>query len=844
MNKNKIKSFGFILLKIFAVFALFFLIFIFIGNWYINSHKVEISNKFNAFISEKINASVKIQDFDLSISKNFGNINVNLKNILITDSLFNTHKKPLLKANLIQIQIPYKNLFDNILEIKYINISEAEMNVFTFKNLYTNKYIFKTKTKNNTNSQTYQTIDLKKIECSNCQISIKDEVQNKLFEGEISQMQADFNFSNQKKEIELQFDILSKEIAFNTLKGGFLRNSIINASPKLILDSQKLRFDEFKLSINNQDFEVAGFFNIDSIGKYLIKIDIPENNWQKTIAILPQNIQRSLTKYNIEGLHKIESSISGQNGQAIPKVFVKAILDENNCVSPFIKVNKLSSVITFNNQFDAKILPDDSNSEIKLLNFNFDIQKLPISGKYIMIQNFDNPFLKTQFSAIGQNEQLENIFGNNSIDFIKGNFKLNLNYEGFLMFNTAISPTLRGDLHFYSTELNYVKNNLQFKDINSSIQFLGKDVKVNNLSTYLGSNKLNLQLYCTNLVSVLSSKSNISTKINVKANQIHLENMMGFFKKSKVTKKSTKGIISFKNSIDKISNFSSINYTMQIDNLYYKKMNFKDVNVGMTLNDSKVTIQNLQTKYANGLLYLKGDVLLKSDNSFQTNTQFSLSKVNVRKVFKDFDQMGIKSMKDGNLEGNLDVKSSLSANLDSKGNLQKSSLNGNLFFSLKNGQLKNFKPLTDLSNAIVKKDKLQNIRFNEINNTISIKGTEFFVPEMEFQSNVWQFFIKGNYSFSSNTDFLISIPVTNLLKKNVNVIPEKTGINNAGKMLYVKALDKSGKMEYAVYTNKNNAEKNLPRDKRIENTKKVIIDAVRTTKETVKDILDIFRKKK
>ena len=177
---------------------------------------------------------------------------------------------------------------------------------------------------------------------------------------------------------------------------------------------------------------------------------------------------------------------------------------------------------------------------------------------------------------------------------------------------------------------------------------------------------------------------------------------------------------------------------------------------------------------------MDGTVSVVKPGYLQAKIKADLSQVEVKTLFRAFDNFGQDGIKSENLEGKLSTKVSASMAMNETGKIYPSSMIGLVDFSLKNGALNNFEPIKKLQNFLLKNRDFENIRFAELKNRLEFRNQEIIINRMEIQSSVLSLFVEGKYSSKGTTDISIQVPLSNLKKRAVDYKPENIGVNKKG----------------------------------------------------------------
>ncbi len=100
---------------------------------------------------------------------------------------------------------------------------------------------------------------------------------------------------------------------------------------------------------------------------------------------------------------------------------------------------------------------------------------------------------------------------------------------------------------------------------------------------------------------------------------------------------------------------------------------------------------------------------------------------------------------------------------------------GDIEVKIKNGRLKDFEPMENMSNFLFKKRDFSDVEFAEINSHFWLKGSDLDITRMEIQSSVLSLFVHGRYSFTDSTSLSVQLPLSNLKKRDKNYKPKNVG---------------------------------------------------------------------
>ena len=629
--------------------------------------------------------------------------------------------------------------------------------------------------------------------------------------------------------------------------------------PALLLDAY-LKQVNSEVHIVSNKLTWQNFLNLFGENGYL-KRQIPKSESEKkrsmkeTLKGVYENFRPRLTveidtleyldKFQIEnfktGLHfENANNIVLENTEFdydIGHVLFSGTLDINNPTeTPFnfkldateINLNKLLPVVNYFNIPMLKEMDDpaeDVSIQIEHAGIIDDLKGLipNTSTGSIVIENKENKLgsVTVAYSPIDQKNTKTNIvlegnpvvfndfFNTDKFIFKEGFFVVAIDHDGSLndikevLEQGAINFSLLQGEVFYqpigitfplaSIDLKVRKNNAKFGFVLQS-DLLEKDLqfsgKIENLSELVIGN----------------TKQPLSTQVSIYSPKVNWKEFQSLFigrdmPEEKPTIEPMKATIS-----DLLNTF---NPRIQIDAdtfVYKKNLIVEGATTGIYLQDSTTLyLERTGFHFHNGSMLLNGAI----DLSPLPHTPFDITlhtkDFDVAGLLKSLDYLSLPTLKEteklrGNITMNLDLKGAITEN--GKG-LVTESTKGILNFELQNLEIKGFEPLNMIGAKIKMKDRFEDIRFAPITNQIQIYEDKMGFPQMEIQSNVVHLFVEGIFSFGMDTNLWISVPLHNLKKKDVEIIPEKKGYAAYRRKIYLEATsDDTGAVRFKFYPTK------------------------------------------
>ncbi len=258
------------------------------------------------------------------------------------------------------------------------------------------------------------------------------------------------------------------------------------------------------------------------------------------------------------------------------------------------------------------------------------------------------------------------------------------------------------------------------------------------------------------------------------------------------SKKKTNGLAGTANSIDNAVENGDLFINLKAQQLSLNNFKASNANAVLLFTNKDWEIQKAFLQFADGSFNLAAKVHQANNISHQVNAQLDLQHINVKKLFYAFDNFGQTSLTAKNINGIFNSTANITASINKAGKFIPSSMNGKMYFSLKNAELKNFGPFLNIQKFAFKNRNLNDVQFAELKDTFDIQNGDIYIHRMPVQSSASiNMYIEGIYSFGNNTDISIQVPLSNLKNNSGDdfKIINKKKTNRPGASIYLRAKD-------------------------------------------------------
>jgi len=157
---------------------------------------------------------------------------------------------------------------------------------------------------------------------------------------------------------------------------------------------------------------------------------------------------------------------------------------------------------------------------------------------------------------------------------------------------------------------------------------------------------------------------------------------------------------------------------------------------------------------------------------YQVNMVSTFRNVEISDVFRSFNNFGQDFLTYENIEGSISGESEFLASLNSDFSINTSDIISENSFVIRDGELNDFQPLIALSNFL-KIDKMDQVQFSNISNTILINNNMITIPAMDIRSNALNIQASGHHSFDKTYEYHLATRLSELLFNKAKSNPDK-----------------------------------------------------------------------
>ena len=788
----------YVLWALIAFVAIWLLVFT-IAFFYIKIRKDAIVSALRITLNEKITGRITFDDLTIDLFKNFPGISIDVKNFHIRDSSFDNHKRELMRVNVVSMGFGLVDLIAGNKNPKYLTLSDGQ--IFLFADSLGNKNwnILKEQGK----SRSPQKVGLKKIKFKNINAFFHDVKKRKFYNVWFEKMKCNIDDNNEKIDLELESRAVIKSAYFNMRQGSYLTGKKLISKLDLFYDKPtgRLSLKNQIVNLNKQAYRITGDFYLRGEPHFTLAIKAKNLSLKEAASIFPSATAKKMNRFQLsKPLRTLDAVLSGpMKYRSYPLAKISfSVVDAKLEISP-----TSFDHCTFNgflqNEIDSSKARTDSNSYLQFSNVKGEWEKNSFDSKKITFYNLIHPYLRCDIHTRFDVGRLEKAIATRQLDFNGGTGEATLDYAGPLETGADTVYKLNGIIRIQNGDITYNPRSLDFKNTDIELHFVHGDLLVKHMNTVVNENKIRINGQVKDFLNFFNTDpSKVAFNWNIYSPLIDISKLRSSLRRSSTVKKKKEGYTFFERlntKIDRLFDACNAYLDVQTDQVVYKNFSAKKISGHVALTNDMVKLENFSLLHAGGSVQFSAfskDKGVTSDLSLQSRMQ----DVDVKELFSSFNNFGMESLTSKNISGTFSADISLISMLDENGNLVKPANKGYVDFSLKNGRIENFKPLMEIDNNFLQKRDLSDVRFAELKDRLELNGNDIHVNRIEIQSTAVSMYVEGTYSFATNTDLSIQIPLKDQKKDRV-FAPRNKGLNaKTGMSIFLRARDdKEGKLK-------------------------------------------------
>jgi hypothetical protein len=747
--------------------------------------KDDIINYVVGEVNKNLNAKVTVSKIDVTFWRTFPNLSVDFDNVFISDALPNSTKADtLLYSDQIRLKFNVGDIWRKEYKVKKIEIRPGTVQLKIDSLGKVNYNILK---ENKDAAETKFNLNLESVHFEHVRFAYLNGATGQQYTTLVKDLELEGRFT------EAQFTLHAKsQLQIYQLKSDqvtLLSNKPCDFDLSILVDQQKNTFEipNATIFLARLPFSLQGKITPKSL-----KFDIRAR--QLKLQDVANNLATSQTEhihtYQGQGFFNFALAIQGQNQTNEAPTMVCDFDIRNG------SLREPSQNLRFSNiQLKGKYSNKDGkrNEFLKLWNLKFNTVSGPFQGE-VLLTNFAAPYLQGKAKGRLDLASIHGLFRLPYIDQIHGNLDINSQFavQTLPQPNAETAYDIRScqaQLGLEQINVSLLEDSRTFKSLNGRVNILEDEAALENISVVIGRSDFRLNGVFQQLSDYFRKTGKLVSHVDLASNFIDIADLSSTHVSVQPAVVTERANVLPDDVEGKVQ--------LSIGQLKYGTHAFNHLRSGLDVGSRLLTFRQLSVE--NAQAEIRGNLSIE-----ETGPEFLLLKselvsenIYFKNLFREWNNFDQTVISENNISGKAHVDMSFQAPFDLRSGIRKAGILSRIHVKIVDGRLKDvsaFKSITEsLKKSSVRlilkakninylEQKLLDLKFETLENTLLIQNGRLEIPLMSIKSNALDIETYGYHTFENQIDYHFEFRFRDLLTKKADtefgeVIDDGTGMH-------------------------------------------------------------------
>lgn len=736
------------LLRIAMAFIAIILILWGLAAWFEDDIKVYFLERLN----RELNVRMSISELDFSLLRDFPNASITLQDVAADHAQPYRGAGKLLQCESLHFSFGLFDLLAGKYDIHSITARNGSAQILRNTRKEINYKILRDRKTEKADEKF--SFRLQQVILRNMQLTVIDQPAEFEFRAQLNKVQFSGDFSEQRYQMEVAGEFQNK-----TLRGGnteWLGDRPVSLELALQIDREGKRYivQRSSIQIAALQLSLAGIFRDEKEPYFDFEAEGESLDIAAALSLLPPGYDKHTKPYKSSGEMYGRLQLKGY-WTAKQNPAVRVDFGFKNAT-----IEHRESEVSLEQVYLTGTYSNASGGFLELKDVAFTLNGGSLSGNFRMT-NFDNPRFFLRSKANLNLADVQAFMPQSIVKGMTGKARLELamqadaeslgilgeggyeriSSEGFIALND-VAFRLEGDT-------------LQYSNFNGQFRFNKARVNVENLSGKMGKSDLLLRGSIRNLFGWLfGTQENIGITARLESRLLDLDEL--FSRKSK-----TRADDAYR---FKISPRLGLNLEVRTGQLRFRRFSASNILGRVQVADAGIRAEQLSFNTMKGKVNLQGTANSAPDGRLLISCQAKLNKVDIQRMFYEFEDFGQTVMKSDNIRGSVDASIDFEAVASETLKINPAMVYSKADLTIRQGELINFQPLEALS-RFISLDELKHVKFSTLTNTIEIKNRKIYIPMMDITSSAISISASGIHDFDNQVEYHLKLLLSDLMAR-------------------------------------------------------------------------------
>lgn len=744
----------------------------------ITFYKKELTGLLAENLKTSYGLDLSVEDVRVSFFSNWPHTSIKLEQVRLANTLRSAEESPLLKAGAISLSVNLKKLLKGEFVVRQVSLRDAEINLLRTPDGSKN-FEFRKPEKDSTRKSSVN-FEISRISLHDVYFNFLNQERNQDISLRFMDVALRLSQYEDGLKARLKGSTLVRQLLFNERNGAFLKNArtMLDLDLNYLYETRTLCiYGPSKVEIEGHPYAVTSLVQLGEPRKLSLRVESEKLKLERVATLMTPRIHKVLSNFEVRRPIDASLLLVASLGQREEPVILAEVTGRDCDLT----IGK-SRIPYSGLDFHGKIRSLDTSgrcgnieqASIVFRKIKGKVYDFPFTAD-VNVNNLARPDISIQASLQIEARKIPYELAKDFV--LNGSASARLSYSGpasRLNKKEFLQPpmVLAADIQF--NRLSYKELNRPYVyTVNGRATLNNQDLEFGNLDVKTNIARASVKGKASGFVPYLFGLSK-GFKATVSA-QTDLLDLNPLFAENDAGKKQPASSGQDKAGNKKISQSQfEFDVNLSAKKLIVRKVEATQAAVELFYKDNSLSIRSASLYTCGGKIKAKASV--RDFNRLDADV--SVQQVNVRTLFRQFENFGQEAIVSENLEGDISIDALFRSDLDDRLNLRPESMFCNAKLKLVNGHIINYEPIQNLSNFLFKNRDFNDVSFSELNETFKLRGYEMQIDELEIGSNLLNLYVvNGIYHFKGHSNVNILIPWNNLKKRGKDYIPKSSGEN-------------------------------------------------------------------
>ncbi len=703
---------------------------------------------------------VEIGSAELAFWKTFPSASLHLNDVYVEETFENADT--LIYAQSVFLKFNLLDLFRANYNIHTVDVDDAKLNMRINKEGNDNWHFWKS----DENQGDQFKLELKEVSIEKTRFLFDDASSRFFLDVYYEESKGQGKFTDSEFDVNLNLKGFLYQVASEGQRYGVSKKielvSVLHANTT----SGEYSFADSELRVEKMELLVNGKVQTGDLSLYDLRLKGEDIDLDDLKESLTEKQRQSFENYDLTGEIDLDLHASKKD-KAKPAVFdVRVVMHDGEMEhrSSGMALEKMQCDIEYFNAGKTEQLT------IRDLSSRLGNGYFTVTGN---VNSLSRPVLDLKVTADMNLQDIKGFFALDTLERCEGHIQSSATISGELKYVKADSSydwkalLASGEAQLDQGMVKLKNSNREFSSLRGQISFDKENVQIQSFSGIVNGNDFNITGALGNFIPFVTSEDErLFLEANLISGYFDFTNLV---ETNATTSADNNYVFELPERIDFVLNTS-------LKKFVFRSFEATDVQGVTRLQQGALRVDPVTFNTADGQFSAQIAMNRVGGDHYRLNCLATLSDINIKKLFKEFENFDQDFIQDRHLKGTANASVQFKTDLTTALVMLPDKMESLIDISIDNGELSDLESLQDIAEYIrgnkwvapfVNEDKfsekMKSISFSRLENVIEIKNRVITIPLMDIRSSAMDIAAKGTHTFDNKIDYAVGFNLRDVL---------------------------------------------------------------------------------